>query len=126
MLSPLFRCRWKGPAAPAWPFFAAGVNYPLWWFVAPGPLDPFGLWLTIASGFVALGTIAARWTPGGRRIHLAAIGLASAVTVHFFLLASWNGAPFYYIGSTMAVVTTLLFIRLPKMMLAYVVLVLAL
>jgi signal transduction histidine kinase len=119
MLSTLFRSIRNGSSPPAWLFIAAGINYPLWWFVAPGPVDPFGIWLAIATGFVILGTIAALRSPAQTPLHVATVALASAVTVQFFLLANWNSSPFYYIGSTMAMVTTLLFIRLPKLMVAY-------
>jgi signal transduction histidine kinase len=114
-------------SSPAWLYLAAGVNYPLWAFVAPGPVDPFGIWLGISAVFLAMAAIAATRNFTRTTLDLTTVGLSCAVTVHFFLLADWNDmTPFYSVGSSMAVVVALLCTRQPGAMIAYTALVLVL
>jgi len=108
-------------------FVIPGLSYPVWSTLAPGPHDPFAAWLAIGATFLLAAGVALWRRPSRSALLITVSGLAALVTLHFFLLAFANDmAPFYAVGSSMAVLATVLFIRSLAVMAAYGVFVLAL
>src|SRR5262245_23342511 len=101
-------------------FGLAAITYPLWSLIAPGPIDPLGPWLGIAACMITASIAAARWRLSRAEIADLALLLGSLVTLHFFLLASVNDMkPFYAVGSSIAMLATLMNVRSAKAMAAY-------
>ena len=98
----------------------AAITYPLWSLIAPGPIDPLGPWLGIGACMLTASIAAARWRLSRAEIADLALLLGSLVTLHFFLLASANDMrPFYAVGSSIAMLATLMNTRSVKAMAAY-------
>src|SRR5262245_12878472 len=101
-------------------FGLAAITYPLWSLIAPGPIDPLGPWLGIGACMLTASIATARWRVSRAEIADLALLLGSLVTLHFFLLASVNHMrPFYAVGSSMAMLATLMNARSAKAMAAY-------
>jgi signal transduction histidine kinase len=95
--------------------------YPAWHLFAPqGADDPWLGWWAISACFVAV-AVAARASDWVDRHLLGCIHVCSSlVTLQLFLLAHRNDMhPFYAIGSVMAVLTTVAFIRTRSNLLKY-------
>jgi signal transduction histidine kinase len=101
-------------------YLLAGLSYPAWALIAPGPNDPLPVWLAIGACFVAAALVAWRWNLSRVAISHVSLALGSIVTMHFFALASSNEmTPFYAVGSSMSVLATMLIARSPRAMVAY-------
>ncbi len=102
-------------------FVIPGLVYPFWHLAAPrDTIDPLGIWLLIGSGFLAVPIVhLVRPIPRPAMRNAVSV-LASVVTLHLFVLASLNQmAPFFAVGSSIAVFATVLFIRSIRVMIAY-------
>jgi len=101
-------------------YVLAGLSYPAWSLIAPGPNDPFPVWMGIGASFLAAALVASRWNLSGTSISNLSLALGSIVTLHFFTLASLNEmSPFYAVGSSMSVLATLLIARSLRAIVAY-------
>ena len=102
--------------------YLVALTYPLWHLAAPeGARDPWILWWLVAACFAALAAVSlvSDWVAQRLR-HLFPI-CSWLVPLHLYTLASWNDmSPFYVVGSVMAVITTVVFIRNRPGLLAYV------
>jgi two-component system, cell cycle sensor histidine kinase and response regulator CckA len=98
----------------------AAIAYPLWSLITPGPIDPLGPWLGIGACMLTAAIAVARWRLSRAEIADLALLLGSLVTLHFFLLASANDMrPFYAVGSSIAMLATVMNSRSVKAMAAY-------
>jgi signal transduction histidine kinase len=90
-----------------------GVSYPFWRLLTPQPsIDPWWPWLLVGGCFLAAVLLRVGGVLSWSRMLRLIPWLASLVTIHFFVLASVNGmSPFYAVGSTMAGMAPVLFIR---------------
>jgi signal transduction histidine kinase len=105
----------------SWAFVVPGLAYPLWRGLAPpGAIDPWWAWFTVAACFLAVAALhLVQRMPRATLLALVP-GLASLVALHFFVLATLNDmSPFYAVGSTMAGLAPLLFVRSRGGMIAY-------
>jgi len=93
--------------------YLVALTYPLWHLAAPeGARDPWILWWLVAASFAALAALSLVSDRVSQRLrHLFPI-CSWLVALHLYTLASWNDmSPFYVVGSVMAVITTVVFIR---------------
>jgi signal transduction histidine kinase len=98
----------------------AGVCYPAWSLLAPGPVDPLGPWLAIGAGLLVASLALARWRLSRAEVANLELLLGSLATLHFFVLASANAmSPFYAVGSSIAVSVTVMGARSVPAMAAY-------
>jgi len=99
----------------------AAAVYPAWYLAGPrGANDPWWSWWLVAAVFVVvgLGSLRSRWLEA--RLVDGINVCASLVTLQLYLLAFANDMhPFYAVGSAMAVLGTLLFIRSKRNLLIY-------
>ena len=101
--------------------YLVALSYPLWPLAAPeGARDPWILWWLVASSFAAV-ALFSLWSPWVARRLRHIFPLCSwLVTLHLYGLAAVNEMqPFYVVGSALAVVTTVVFIRNRAGLLAY-------
>ena len=97
------------------------VVYPLWHLAAPAhAMDPWIAWWAVAASFLGV-AIAAGHSAFVKRHLLGCSHVCSAlVTLQLYLLAFANDMhPFYAVGSAMAVLTTVAFIRSRANLLRY-------
>ncbi|MEE2673808.1 MAG: ATP-binding protein [Myxococcota bacterium] len=103
-------------------FVLPGACYPACHFLlAPSDaLDPALAWLAIGGAFLLVPLID-RWHPLTRPALRGAMSLGGAlVTLHLFVLASWNEMqPFYSLGSSIAVLASVLLIPSVRLMIVY-------
>jgi two-component system cell cycle sensor histidine kinase/response regulator CckA len=93
-------------------YAVAGLAYPVWSLVAPGPSDPRAPWFGIGACMLLSSFAVVRWRLTRDQVARLALLLGSVVTLHFFLLASANHmSPFYAVGSSMAMLATLMNVR---------------
>jgi signal transduction histidine kinase/CheY-like chemotaxis protein len=108
--------------------YLVALSYPFWHLAAPdGARDPWILWWLVASSFAAVAALSLWSSWVARRLrHLFPL-CSWLVTLHLYGLAVMNEMrPFYVVGSALAVVTTVVFIRDRRGLLAYMALVAAL
>lgn len=94
-------------------FLVSAAVFPLWHLAAPADAtDPWWAWWLVAGSFWAVGLASLR-VPWVERHLLGCFHTCSAlVTLQLYLLAFANDMhPFYAVGSAMAVLATVLFIR---------------
>lgn len=98
-----------------------GLCYPLWRLLTPvGAIDPWWAWGSIGACFGLAGLLHAAGTLSRKATLDLVPLLAGLVTAHFFFLATANDMmPFYAVGSTMAGMAPVLFIRSRRAMTAY-------
>jgi signal transduction histidine kinase/ActR/RegA family two-component response regulator len=99
-------------AVTAQSYLLGGVTYPLWYLFEPDANDSLWPWLVISALLLASAATArfGRLTPA--KSDQLNVFLGSAVTLHFFVLASLNDMrPFYAVGSTLAILATSPFLR---------------
>ena len=118
------------PGSPGWDLEPAGLRktfisttaiYPLWHLAAPaGATDPWLAWWLVAASFLAVGLVSLRVAFVERNLLTCFHLCAWLITLHMFLLAFLNDMyPFYAVGSVMAVLSTLFFIRTIPNLVAY-------
>ena len=97
-----------------------GLTYPAWYWIAPGPNDPWLAWAAIAAALVGFGSASGLGWVSGRAQNRITPAVSGLVTLHFMLLAHANGMQsFYAVGSSMAMMMSVLFIRSETILYGY-------
>ncbi len=94
-------------------FLVPGLLYPAWHTLAPADaFDPWWLWFVIGGCIASAGLLHLNGSISHEKMLRLIPWLAALVTVHFFALATVNDMlPFYAVGSTMAGMAPVLFLR---------------